>query len=361
MIEEVYAARDERRPRREVEPDAVRGAEARAAHARFAAEQGDLADLLDDHDHGALARATRAMAESVSNGRPWEAEMAARMAGTISVDEVRTVGDAIEWAESRWDGLDAQIAGLEPGDRARFEIDAASVKAELAEFVPDAQRRLEWSTTMSGTYPPGADLAGRDRALEREGLAQARPEAVEEVLFEGRRLGLDVDEMTARLEAGGTRSMGLAQEWTERDTDRILTADGVEPGRATSEQRDEAIERLDAFQARLRGVMLEAGAEERMVVDLASVRAAREAAPEAVAERAESVPEAHDEVSEAPPTSRRRSCASGSALSRQPTWPLTPSCWARRARSIRWRPTARPSCDPTARRPASCASSPRWG
>ena len=300
---EVYAARDDGRARDEPAMDIVRRAEAEAAHARFAAEQSDLAELLDDRDHPALARATRAMSESVSNGQPWEADMAARTAGaTISVDEVRTVGDAIDWAEARWDGLDAQMAQLGPDDRARFEIEAAEVKADLVEFVPDAQRRLEWSTTMSGTYPPGAELAGRDRALEREGLAQARPETVEEVLIEGRQLGLDVDEMTARLEAGGTRSMGLAQEWTDRDADRILVADDIEPGQATPAQRDAAIERLDAFQDRLRGAMLEAGAEERMVVDLAEARASRGA--EAVAERAEPALEAREEVPEAavPPT-----------------------------------------------------------
>ena len=299
---EVYAAREAGRVRDEPAMDVVREAEARTAHARFAAEQSDLAELLDDHDHGALARATRAMSESVRDGQPWEAAMAARTAGAISVDEVRTVGDAIDWAESRWDGLDAQLERLGPDDRARFEIEAAEVKADLVEFVPDAQRRLEWSTTMSGTYPPGAELAGRDRALEREGLAQARPETVEEVLIEGRQLGLDVDEMTARLEAGGTRSMGLAQEWTDRDADRILVADGIEPGRATLEQRDDAIERLDAFQDRLRGAMLDAGAEERMVVDLAEARAARGA--EAAAERAEPALEAREEVPEAavPPT-----------------------------------------------------------
>ena len=302
-IEEVYAAQQERRPRHEVEPDVVREAEACAAHARFAAEQSDLAELLDDRDHGSLARATRAMSESVRDGQPWEAEMAARAAGaTISVDEVRTVGDAIDWAEDRWSGLDAQIARLEPEDRARFEIEAAEVKAGLAEMVPDAERRTMWTSEMEEAYPPGAGLAGRDQALAREGPEQTRAEAVEAVGQEGKGLGLDVDEMAARLEAGGTRNLGLAREWAERDTDRILSANGIEPGQATPNQREAAAEQLDAFQDGMRGAMLEAGAEERQVVDLARARKAREAAPRATAEQAEPTPEIRDEASEAGPS-----------------------------------------------------------
>ena len=303
LIAEVYAAQQERRPRHEVEPDVVREAEARAAHARFAAEQSDLAELLDDHDHGALARATRAMSESVRDGQPWEAEMAARAVGaTISVDEVRTVGDAIDWAEDRWSGLDQQIARLEPEDRARFEIEAAEVKAGLAEMVPDAERRAAWTSEMEGAYPPGAELAGRDQALAREGPEQMRPEAVEAMAREGKGLGLDVDEMAARLEAGGTRNLGLAREWAQRDTDRILSASGIEPEQATPDQREAAAERLDAFQDGMRGAMLEAGAEERQVVDLAQAREAREAAPQAAAEQAEPTPEIRDEAPEAGPS-----------------------------------------------------------
>lgn len=289
-IQEVYAARDERRPRREIEPDVVRGVEARAAHARFAAEQWDLADLLDDHDHGALARATRAMAESVSNGRPWEAAMAARTAGAISVDEVRTVGDAIEWAEERWARLDEEIAGLEPRDRARFEVQAAEIKGDLAELLPGEERRREWTTTMRGSYPPGAELAGVDTALRREGLAQARPEAVEGVLQEGRGLGLDVEEMAGRLEAGGTLNQGLAQEWTDRDVARILARDGMDPAVASDPEIEEATATLDGFQDRLRGAMLEAGAEERQVLDLAAARAVREVEREGGLDAAPSEP-----------------------------------------------------------------------
>ena len=297
-IAEVYAARHERRPRREVEPDMVRATEARAAHARFAAEQSDLADVIDLHDHGPLAGATRAMSESVADGQPWEAEMAARAAGTtISADEVRTVGEAIDWAEERWAGLDEQIAQLEPEDRARFEVQAAGIKAELAEMVPDSERQEAWTSELEDAYPPGSALAGLDRALEREGLAQARPDAVEEVLFEGRQLGLDVDEMTARLEAGGTRNPGLAQEWTDRDADRILAADGVDPERATPEQRNAVIERLDGFQERLRGAVLEAGAEERMVVDLEEARIARGAEAQ---QEIETAPEARHDTSATP-------------------------------------------------------------
>ena len=162
-------------------------------------------------------------------------------------------------------------------------------------MVPGRERQAAWTSELVDTYPPGAELAGLDQALEREGLAQARPEAVEEVLQEGRQLGLDVDEMTGRLGAGGTRSFGLAQEWTERDADRILTADGVDPERATPAQRDAAIERLDAFQDRLRGAMLEAGAEERMVVDIAEARAVRDAEQ---VEAAEAVPSAREDAVE---------------------------------------------------------------
>ena len=329
---EVYAAREQGRRRREVEPGPMREAEGRDAGAQAAVEHADLADLLDDHDHGPLATAVRAlsvsvgraaaarsdlseflgeadheplawparaMRESLASRQPWEAEMAARDAGVIEADEVRTVGDAIDWAEDRWSGLDAQVAGLGSEDRARMEVEAAPVKAELAEMLPDAERREMWTSEMEAAYPPGAGLAGHDRALAREGLDQGRHEAVEAVAREGQALGLDVDEMAARLEAGGTRNLGLAREWAERDTDRILSASGIEPEQATPEEREAAVARLDAFQDRMHGALLEAGAEERQVVDLAEARAAREATPQAAAEP---TLEVRDETPEAGPT-----------------------------------------------------------
>ena len=282
-LEEVYAAREEGRARREPTMDVVRAAEAEAAMERFAAEQGDLADLLDGGDHPALARATRAMSDSTARGQPWEAEMVARtMAGAVSVDEIRTVGDAIEYAEARWEALEAQAVEAEPAERARFEIAAAEIKSELTALMPDAELRDAWTSTLEETYPPGADLIGASESLRREGLAGARPEAVETALQEGRRLRLDVEEMAARIEAGGTRNHGLAQEWTDRDVAAILARDGLKPQAATEAQREAATERLDAFQDQMRSSMLEAGAEADVelapvVVDLAQARAAREA------------------------------------------------------------------------------------
>ena len=258
-LEEVYAARAEGRAREEPDDGVVETAEARAAVVAFAREQRALGDLLERSRHETLARAIRAMAECLEDGEAWEAGMAGTSMGAMALDEVRTVGDAIAYAGARWDELDAMAAALEPEDRARFEIKAADVKAELAELLPDAERWRTWTAVLAETYPPGAGLEGVSEALRREGLAGARPEAVEAALGEARELGLDAEKMAARLEAGGTRSYGLASEWTERDVAAILARDGVDPAVAGEAQREAATLRLDAVQERLRGAMLEEG------------------------------------------------------------------------------------------------------
>ena len=161
--------------------------------------------------------------------------------------EIQTVGDAVEYAQTQIDDLWAGADDLMGVERAAFEVKAAPVLAELYQMVPDPERRAAFNQELVDVYPPGAgvyDLADRFvDAAQRDSLAG--------VLQEGQDHGLDTDEVLARMEAGGTKNHGLAQEWIKRDLTAILAKDGIDLGNSTSEQFDAALEKLDGFQGRL--------------------------------------------------------------------------------------------------------------
>lgn len=161
--------------------------------------------------------------------------------------EIKTVGEAIEFAEAQIDGIRGRAEELIGVERAEFEAKAAPVLAEFYQMVPDPERREAYNQELVEIYPPGAgavDLADRFvDAAQRETLAQ--------VLQAGQDLGLDTEDVLARMKTGGTKNHGLAQDWINRDLRAILAKEGIELDQSSAQEFDAALEKLGGFQTRL--------------------------------------------------------------------------------------------------------------
>jgi hypothetical protein len=255
-LEEIYAAKADGRTVREIALTDQEASMAEAAVIAFAKEYGDVADVLDRADKSHLAAGVRLMAGSLAAGNAWNIEK-----GEIDLVEISTVGEAIDYAETRIEEIRDHAETLEQPERTGFELRAAPVIASLSQLVPDPEPRTAYNQELAEPYPPGSDAEGLAEALS----ASERGVALQEVLQDGEDLGLNLDEILARLEAGGTKNHGLAQEWVERDLTAILAKDGIEIEKATTEQMDDAVETLDAFQMRLAselGVEIESAFED---------------------------------------------------------------------------------------------------
>lgn len=241
-LEEIYAAKSEGRSAREIALSENEASMAEAAVIAFAKEYEDVADVLDRADASHLAAAVRLMAGSLVEGSAWVIEQ-----GDFDLAEIKTVGEAIDYAEARIDEIRDHAERLEQPERTGFELRAAPVIASLSQLVPDPELRTAYNQELAEPYPPGSDVEGLAGILaggERSG-------ALDRFLHEGQALGLNTDELLARMEAGGTRNHGLAQDWVERDLTAILAKDGIVIDDASVEQLDAGVETLDAFQMRL--------------------------------------------------------------------------------------------------------------
>ncbi|MGR3622419.1 relaxase/mobilization nuclease domain-containing protein [Pseudophaeobacter sp.] len=241
-LEEIYAAKSEGRSVREIALSENEASIVEAAVIAFAKEYENVADVLDRADASHLAAAVRLMAGSLAEGSAWVIEQ-----GDFDLAEIKTVGEAIDYAEARIDEIRDHAEKLEQPERTGFELRAAPAIASLSQLVPDPELRTAYNQELAEPYPPGSDVEGLAGILaggERSG-------ALDGFLHEGQALGLNTDELQARMEAGGTRNHGLAQDWVERDLTAILSKDGIVIGDASVEQLDAAVETLDAFQMRL--------------------------------------------------------------------------------------------------------------
>jgi type IV secretion system T-DNA border endonuclease VirD2 len=241
-LEEIYAAKAEGRSAREVALTDPEAALAEAAVIAFAKEYRDVADVLDQADKSHMASSVRLMAGSLAEGNAWHINQ-----GDLDMVEIRSVGDAIEYAETRIEEIQEWAGEMEQPERTAFELRAAPVIASLSKMVPDPELRISYNQELVEPYPPGSganDLVGifenADRGSE---LGQ--------ILQGGTALGLDTDDALARLETGGTKNYGLAQDWVDRDLSAILAKDGIELEEASSQQLGGALDRLDGFQMRL--------------------------------------------------------------------------------------------------------------
>lgn len=245
-LEEIYAAKAEGRVASEVAMTSEEKAIAQAAMVEFRKEYRDLSDHLRKQERRLLANAMDRMADRLGTDRT-EIEQD----GDIPLEQIRTVGDAIDLAEATVAEVRAEAAAMDSVERAKFEARAAPVIGRLSLVIPDPELRTAYNAERASTYPPGAEGAAFKEALSDEEQG--------DVLAYGQSIGLDVDETMARMEAGGTKNYGLAEEWLESDVSAILAHDGIDPAEATEEQRDAALDRLDTFQGRIAGLSAERG------------------------------------------------------------------------------------------------------
>ena len=83
-----------------------------------------------------------------------------------------------------------------------------------------------------------------------------------------RQVGLDPDEQRARLELGGTRNAGLAQDWVGRDVDAVLRHGGIDPKTATMDDKRGAWIALDDFNDRIADRVAELERARGIMVDV---------------------------------------------------------------------------------------------
>ena len=241
-LEEIYAAKAEGCTAREIAITEKEASMAQAAVIAFAKEYRDVADLLDRADKSHLASGVRLMAQTLATGDAWRMEQ-----GDFDMTEIQTVGDAIEYAETRIEEIRERAWELEQPERTAFELRAAPVIASLSKMVPDPELRISYNQELADTYPPGS---GADDLADIFANSN-RSEELSNVLRDGEALGLNTGDILARLEAGGTKNHGLAQDWVDRDLSAILGRDGITLEEASADQIDAAVEKLDGFQMRL--------------------------------------------------------------------------------------------------------------
>ena len=242
-LEEIYAAKAEGRRASEIAMTDQERAIATAAVVGFAKEYRSIAEALDRSDRSHLAQLVRQMAKDVEAGRG--AGLSDR--GAIDMKDIQSVGDAMAYAEVRLEQIAAWRDGLHGAERVAYELQKAPYVEGFSQTVPDAEMRTCYGADLDTTYPPGAEteLPG---SVWSDG---ERTPAMDAALETARDVGLDPDEQRARLELGGTRNAGLAQDWVDRDVDAVLRHAGVDPETATMDDKRAAWVALDDFNDRI--------------------------------------------------------------------------------------------------------------
>ena len=250
-IEEIYRAKEEARLPREIVMTAQESAIAQAQVVGFAKDYKNLADLLDRMDQRHMARAVRGMADGLGSGTPWNFTE-----GEIDMKDIKTVGDAIDYSERTIEALRLKAEELDPAERAAFEAKAAPIIADLSQMVPDPDLRARFGKQLEEPYPPGAGSEVLIAALR-----SGNDDGLREVLERAEEVGMDSEELLARIAAGGTRNYGMAQDWVERDMNAVLAKDGLSVETASDDQLDVALEKVDGVMDALMERAKEMGVE----------------------------------------------------------------------------------------------------
>ncbi len=250
-IEEIYRAKEEARLPREIVMTAQESAIAQAQVVGFAKDYKNLADLLDRMDQRHMARAVGGMADGLGSGTPWNFTE-----GEIDMKDIKTVGDAIDYSERTIEALRLKAEEMDPTERAAFEAKAAPIIADLSQMVPDPELRARFGKQLEEPYPPGSGSEVLIAALQ-----SGNDEGLRDVLERAEELGMDSEELVARISAGGTRNYGMAQDWVERDMNAVLSRDGLSVETATDDQLDAALEKVDGVMDALMERAKELGVE----------------------------------------------------------------------------------------------------
>ncbi|MBL4766797.1 MAG: relaxase/mobilization nuclease domain-containing protein [Rhodobacteraceae bacterium] len=237
-MEEIYAAKSEARLPREIARTAQEHAMAEAQVTAFAKEYKSMADLLDRMDQSALASSVRGMAKAMGRGEQWQGQMK----GELNMRDIQTVGQATEYAERAIEAIGLKIEELEVTERAAFEIKTTPLIKDLSKMVPDPELQTRFNRELVQPFPTGS---GNDDILEA--IKSGNDQTFDRLLAYGKEVGLDTDDILARMEAGGTQNYGLAQNWVERDMNAVLAPDGLNVDTATEVQRLAALETVDTF------------------------------------------------------------------------------------------------------------------
>ena len=240
-IAEIYCAKEEARLPREIALTVEERAIATAQVIAFAKDYRAVADVLDRMDQKHLAYVMRRMAASLGTDAPHSVTE-----GEIDMETIRTVGDAIDYAEKTIEALRLKAEELDPSARPGFEIKAASVIRDLSQMVPDPELYARFTRLLSEPYPPGAG----DPRLS-DALTSGQDAVLEALKSDATAAGLDAREMVARVDAGGTRNYGLAQDWIDRDMSAVLVKEGIDLRMASEDQQDRALGTVDGFMDRL--------------------------------------------------------------------------------------------------------------
>lgn len=156
--------------------------------------------------------------------------------------DIQTVGQATEYAERSIEAIGLKIEELDVTERAAFEIKTAPLLKDLSMMVPDPDLQSRFNKVLVEPYPPGA---GDERILEA--LHSKSDAMLNDVLAYGDKVGLDTEDILARMQAGGTKNYGLAQNWVERDMNAVLAPDGLTVDTATEAQSIETLKAVDMF------------------------------------------------------------------------------------------------------------------
>ena len=108
--------------------------------------------------------------------------------------------------------------------------------ATLSSMVGDAEQHTAFNTRLENTYPP-----------ELDPLHQFTLSAYPEILDSARNIGLDPEEILARLELGGTKNEGLAQRWIDRDVEAVQKHMTRNPDLSPEEARSATLSTIDDF------------------------------------------------------------------------------------------------------------------
>ncbi len=249
-IEEIYRAKEEARLPREIALSQEERDIAKAQIVGFAKDYRDLADVLDRMDQKHLAHTLRRMAASIGTGAPYQLKE-----GEIDMETIRTVGDAIDYAEKTIEALRLKADELEAAERPAFEAKAAPVIRDLSKMVPDPDLRARFGRELTEPYPPGAG----DTRLG-EAISSGQDAVLEALKSDVAEAGLDADEMVARIAVGGTTNYGLAQDWVARDMAAVLAKDRIDLTRASETEQARALDTVDTFMDRLLDRARELGA-----------------------------------------------------------------------------------------------------
>lgn len=238
-LDEIYAAKAEGRNVQEIALSPQERAIAESTLIGFSDRYKNVADVLKSRDHKQLGWAVEKAAKSLADGNPVRVELK-----DVNMEEIRTVGDAIDTAEGLVRSAYTVLEEYEGRELVETEKHFERHFAQMAPYVANLQFRTSFAQTAETVFPPGADVIAKDAVA----LASAvKADEVGEVLDRATEAGLNADDLLARFEAGGSTNLGTIHGWLDRDLDTILSEAETSIEAASDEQYDAALAQVNTL------------------------------------------------------------------------------------------------------------------